>query len=97
MNDKGNGWGTLYYKRMGIPKAIRVISRKLQLDHTFCPFAGDDGLPIEIYKELIADGIFDDVRLLLDKEDAYVIAMDEKIYIDQWISLLDVDDIIKVE
>jgi hypothetical protein len=85
----------LYYSKMALPKIIRIKSSKLQLDHTFFPFSEVINLNIVDYKNLLIMGYFDDVLILpSDNDEAYVVgAENERVYINQWISLNDFERI----
>ena len=87
----------LYYFQMGIPRCVRIISNKLQLDHTFFPAAGPvDNFGSEDYMKMIKDGVFSDVRILPEENDAYILAPEPegKIYINDWVSLSDYSKVI---
>ena len=87
----------LYYSKIGLPKCVRIISDKLQIDHTFYPAAGPaDNLGPEDYMRLIKDGIFTDVKILPEENDAYIRAPEPegKIYLNDWISLSDFCEVI---
>lgn len=89
----------LFYSKMGLPKCVRIISRKLQLDHTFYPAAGElYNLGPAEYMRLIREGVFDDVIILPEYDDeAYIKAPEPegKMYLSEWISLSDYSEVIE--
>lgn len=89
----------LYYNKMGLPKCVRIVSDKLQLDHTFCPAAGPiDCLSPQDYMRLLHQGIFSNVIILPEKNDAYIKAPppENKIFLNDWISLSDFNNVLLV-
>ena len=87
----------LYYNEMGLPKCVRVLSDKLQLDHTFVPASGGpDNFGPKEYMDLIRKRVLTDVRILPEENDAYILAPEPegKIYLNEWISLSDYSKVV---
>ena len=85
----------LYYSKMGLPEAVRVLSNRLQLDHTYFPYASGDNLSVIELKRLIHENVFDNVWIKpSEPEDAYVLGINGEImYLDQWLSLNDFGEV----
>ncbi len=90
----------LYYFKLGLPKCVRIVSEKLQLDHTFCPAAG----PIKIltvsdYMRLMREGVFTEVKILPGENEAYIRAPqpENRIYLNDWITLSDFSEVIEAD
>lgn len=85
----------LYYSKMGLPEAVRVISHRLQLDYTYFPYANDDNLSVIELKSLIQGKVFDNVWIKpSEAEEAYVLGINGEImYLNQWLSLNDFREI----
>lgn len=81
---------------MALPDKIRIVSRKLQLDHTFYPDSELNNVDLEEYIKLIKKGVFDEVKILPNKNDVFIYSLDgdKKEYLNQWISLSEISEII---